>query len=490
MNGKFGKDLTVGSIPQHLLTFSIPMLVGNLLQTGYSIINTIWVGNQVGEDAVGATAVSFPIVFIMIALASGITLATTILVSQHYGAKEYNMVERVVNNSFALALIIGIILTIAGILSSDFLLRLMNTPPSIFVMASSYLKISLAGFILMYFSFLITSILRGIGDTLTPLFFMFIGIVINAVLDPFLIMGIGPFPKLGLNGAAYASLIAQAVAFILAWFYLNKQNHFVAINPKKFILDKQITLLLFKIGFPSIIQQSLVSIGNAFITTFVNAFGAAAIAAFGAAGRVDSIAFMPAMSLSMAVSALTGQNLGAQKPERVKEIFKWGIVMTSVITIIISVIAVSFPHLILSMFGFGQTESGFQIGVGYLRIVGASYILFAIMFISNGIINGAGHTMTTMMFSLLSLWIVRVPFAWILSGMAFDKFSNSSNRFFQSLSTRIFSHFRYGLTGIWISIVISFTVVMTISLMYYFSGRWKKAVVKFKGTPVPEPEFE
>lgn len=462
MNAKFGKDLTVGSIPRHLLVFSIPMLIGNLLQTGYQIINTIWVGNIVGEDAVGATAVSFPIIFILIALAGGATLATTILVSQYFGAKDYKMVERVVNNSFSVTLILGIILTVVGIFSSDFLLRLMNTPAEIFSMASSYLKITLAGFILIYFIFLVTSILRGIGDTMTPLIFMAIGVGINAIFDPLLIIGIGPFPKMGLNGAAVASLISQGIAFILAVIYLNRKNHLVAIDPRKFIFDKHQTILLFKIGFPSIIQQSLVSIGAAFITTFVNAFGAAAIAAFGAAGRIDSIAFMPAMSLSMAASALTGQNLGAQKPERVKEIFKWGVIMTSAITLVISIMAVSIPRLLLSMFIHDPVV--LDIGVTYLRIEGGSYILFAIMFITNGIINGAGHTMTTMVFSLLSLWVVRVPLAAILS------------------------HTKSGIVGIWIAVVISYGVVMIISLMYYLSGRWKKAVIKTIQQPVPNPE--
>ncbi len=466
MSSKFGKDLTVGNIPRHLLTFSVPMLIGNALQAGYSIINTIWVGNMIGEDAVGASAVSFPIVFILIALASGVTLATTILVSQYYGAKNMKMVEKVVNNSFSLALIFGALLTVGGILSSDYLLRLMNTPESIFELASGYLKISLAGFILMYFSFLIASILRGIGDTMTPLGFMFLGTVLNAVLDPIFIIGIGPIPKLGLNGAAYASLIAQAVAFIASLVYLNRKEHFVAIDPRKFTLEKDLTFLLFKIGFPSMVQQSLVSIGNAFVTTFVNNFGAAATAAFGAASRVDSIAFMPAMSLSMAVSALTGQNLGAGKPERVKEIFKWGILMTSVITIFISIIAVTLPGPILTMFGFGSSETGYAMGIHYLKLVGSSYILFAIMFISNGVINGAGHTMTTMVFSLVSLWIIRVPLAAVLSKSS------------------------VGISGIWIAIILSFGVSMTVSLAYYFSGRWKKAVIKSGNPPAPEAPVE
>lgn len=457
MSQKFGKDLTTGSIPRHLITFSLPMLLGNLLQTGYSIVNTIWVGNKVGPDAVAATAVSFPIVFILIALAAGATLATTILVSQYYGAKDYIMVKRVINNSFSVAIIGGLLLTIAGILTGDSLLRLMGTPPEIFSMASSYLKITLSGFVFMFLTFLISSILRGIGDTVTPLIFMGIGLAINAVLDPFMIIGIGPFPRLGLNGAAYASLTAQIIGFLLAFIYLAGKKHFVAIKLNELTLDKHLTLLLFKIGFPSMIQQSLISIGAFIVTGFVNSFGAVATAAFGSAQRIENIAFMPALSMSMAVSALTGQNLGAGKPERVKEVFRSGIILTSIITLFFTALIEGFPRLLLTM--FIQEPAVLEIGTHYLRIVGASYILFAIMFVSNGIINGSGHTMTTMVISLITLWCVRVPVSALLSHTA--------------LKT----------DGIWIAIFLSSLTAMTISLVYYFSGRWKKPVIRKTGAP-------
>ena len=187
--------MSVGSIPRHLLRFSIPMLIGNLIQIGYSIINTIWVGHLVGENAVGAIGVSFPIFFTLLGLSMGVSMASTILIAQYYGAKKYKMVERVVGNSFSLALIVGTILTVASLLLSDFLLRLMDTPPENFAMASSYLKITLAAFILFYLGFLINSILRGIGDAVTPLVFMSIGIGINAVLDPFFHRRVGSFRK-------------------------------------------------------------------------------------------------------------------------------------------------------------------------------------------------------------------------------------------------------------------------------------------------------
>jgi len=456
--------MSVGSIPKHLLRFSIPMLIGNLIQIGYSIINTIWVGHLVGENAVGAIGVSFPIFFTLLGLSMGISMASTILIAQYYGAKKYEMVERVVGNSFSLALIAGTILTVAAILSSDFLLGLMDTPPENFAMASSYLKITLAGFILFYLGFLISSILRGIGDAVTPLVFMSIGIGINAVIDPFFIGGWGPFASHGLNGAAYATLISQVIAVGISIVYLNRKDHFVAFNPKKLILDNHITFLLFKIGLPSIVQQSLISISSMFVAAFVNSFGNAATNAFGAALRVDMFAFMPAMSMSMAVATLTGQNLGAGRPERIKNVFRWGVIMTSSITVLISLIVVLLAKFILIMFGLGDDAKVMEIGIAYLHIAGSCYIFFAIMFISNGVINGAGHTIITMIFTLLSLWLVRVPLAWFLSRTSL------------------------GTTGIWIAIACSFFVTMLVSLIYYFSGRWKKsAVIK---TPAPVPFVE
>jgi putative MATE family efflux protein len=429
------------------------MLIGNFIQIGHSIINTIWVGHLVGEDAVGAAGVSLPIFFILIGFAMGMTMATMILVSHYYGAKDYGMVEKVVNNSFSLTLIIGAILTTADILSVDPLLRLMETPPENYVMASSYLKIMLLSFPLMYLGLLISSILRGIGDTVTPLVFMSIGVTLNAILDPFLIGGFGPFPRLGLEGAAWATLISQGTALSIGFVYLNRRNHLVAFSPKKLTLDRHITLLVFRIGFPSIIQQSLVSLGAMFITTFVNSFGSAATNAFGAVGRVDMFVFMPAMSMSMSVSALTGQNLGARKPERVKDIFKWGVIMTLPITVLISLIAVFLSKIILVLFGLGNDAAVMKIGMSYLRIVGSCYILLTVMFISNGITNGSGHTMITMIFSLMSLWVIRVPFSWLLSKTSL------------------------GITGIWVAISLSFLVMMIVSLAYYTSGRWKKPVI-------------
>ncbi|MBN2403208.1 MAG: MATE family efflux transporter [Spirochaetes bacterium] len=454
MTQKFGKDLTTGSIPRHLLQFSIPMLIGNIIQVGHSIVNTIWVGHLVGKDAVGAVGVSTPVLFILIGISMGITMATTILVAQYYGAKNYEMVNTTVNNSFSLAIIVAVLLVTLGIIYRDNILIMLNTPVNNFEMASGYLKVSFLAFIPIYIVVLISSILRGIGDTVTPLIFMAIGVGINIILDPFLIGGWSIFPHNGLIGAAYATLVAQIIAMVLCIVYLNRKEHVIALNPRKLALNRKMTSIILKIGFPSMIQQSLVSLSALFVVTFVNAFGAAATNAFGAVGRIDMVAIMPALSMSMAASTLTGQNLGAKKPERVKEVFKWGVIMSATITIMISLFAILFSNTIFAMFGLANDAEVVEIGTSYLRIAGSCYIFFAVMFITNGIANGSGHTLMTMFFSLFSLWVVRVPFSWILSKTSL------------------------GVTGIWIAVALSFFVTMIISFAYYFSGRWKKSVIR------------
>jgi putative MATE family efflux protein len=453
-NGRFGRDLTVGSIPRHLLAVALPMLLGTLINTGYAIINTIWVGKIIGEAAVGATAASFPVVYIFIGLASAATIATSILVSQYYGAKQLDMVERTVNTSFSIAIIFGTLLTVSGVLLTDRILGLMGTPPEVFRLASPYLKISMGGFVLMFLSFLTTSILRGIGDTKTPLLFMAAGVAINAVLDPLLIIGIGPFPKLGLNGAAIASVFSAACALLMGIVYLNRTSHVVAFRPRRLALDRHITLMIIKLGFPSMIQQTLISMSSAVVTSFVNSFGASAIAAFGASMRIDTVAFMPSMAFGMATSALAGQNLGAGKVDRVDQLFKSGAMMSSAIAVFFTVCEVSFPRQLLSM--FLNDPRVIDTGVYYLRIVSLANIPFAIMFVSNGIINGAGHTFVTMLFTFISLWLLRVPLAAMLS------------------KTEL------GLVGIWIAMTASVTFTMGVSLAYYASKRWQKIVVRTK----------
>lgn len=463
MNDRFGKDLTVGSIPKQLIFFSLPLFLGNLLYSGYSIINMIWVGKIIGENAIGATTVSLPIILILSSVIGGATTATSILVSQYYGAKDYGMLEKLINTSFLLSLFMGLVVTISGAAYSDLLLKIMNTPSTIFAMASTYLRISLVGVLFMYMYFFVAAVLRGIGDSLTTLVILIISTLFNAAFDPILIIGIGPFPRLGLNGAAIASLIAQISALLFAFIHMIRKKIF-KFNLRELKIDKSMVLLTFKIGFPSIVQQCLVQIGAIFVTSFVNMFGAAATAAFGAASRIDSLATMPAAAVNTSVSSLTGQNLGAGKIERINGIFKCGVIINIAVTLIVSSLAVCIPKTLLSM--FINDPTALHIGANYLRIVGVGYLLFSVFCVSNGIMNGAGHTLTTMIISLAALWVVRVPLSAFLI------------------------HTKLGLSGIWISITLSFATNMVISLVLYFSGRWKVSVVNKRDKHINVNETE
>jgi putative MATE family efflux protein len=272
------------------------------------------------------------------------------------------------------------------------------------------------------------------------------------VLDPFMIIGIGPFPAMGLDGAAWATLISSSIALVFAITYFWRKDSILIKSIRFFSLDPQITRLIVKIGFPSMIQQSAIAIGIGAVTSIVNSFGAAAIAAFGAAGRVDSIAFLPAQSIGMSVSTMTGQNIGAGRYDRIPLIFKWGVMMTLAITLVFAVLFVSIPGVLLAP--FTADPEVIAIGSNYLRIAGPAITFFAVMFISNGIINGAGHTLTTLIFTLIAVWGMRVPLAALLSAGPL------------------------GINGVWVSYAIGFFTTMCISLAWYRSGRWKKAVIR------------
>ncbi len=457
--GKFGRDLTTGSIPKHMLIFSLPMLAGTALQTGYSFINAIWVGQYLGKSALAAVTVSFPVIFVLIALAAGLTMGTTILISQHYGGKDVAAVRRVVANSTVLMTVLGLLLALGGELFTPQILAAMDTPADVMPLATNYLRIFLLSLPLGFGLFLVRSMLQGIGDSTTPLYYQGASVLLTTALDPVLMFGWLGAPKLGLDGTAWGSLISQAVALGALVIVLRKRGNLVAPSLSLKGFDWSTAWTTLRIGAPSAAQQSLISVSMLFLTGIVNGFGEDATAAFGAAGRVDQLAFMPAMTFSLAIATLAGQNIGANRPERVREILIWGCVLSGGVTLIASALAVALPRLLLRI--FTSEQAVIDMGDDYLRIVGSGYLFFALMFVANGIINGSGHTMVTTLVSLVSLWVVRLPLAYTLSR-------------------------HIGITGVWYSIPVSFFVSMVASMGYYATGWWRTPV--FKGPrPAPNP---
>ncbi|WP_437283482.1 MATE family efflux transporter [Sorangium sp. So ce375] len=451
MKPKFGTDLTTGSIPRHIVTFSLPMLLGGFLQTTYSFINAIWVGQFLGTAALAAVTVSFPVVFTIFGVGMGMTLATNILISQSFGARRFDELRRVVDGSTVLIYGLGLLLTALGEIFTPQILRAMDTPADVFAPSVSYLRIYLLSLPFSFGMFALRSMLQGTGDSRTPLYFQVGSVVLTTVLDPLLIFGRLGLPELGLNGTAWATLVSQALALVALNVHLHARRSPIAPRWPRFGQLGPTIRKTFRIGVPASVQQSVVSLGMVVVTGIVNGFGEVATAAFGAASRIDQIAFLPAINMGMAISTLAGQNLGAGHRGRVREIFVWGCVFSGGMTLLISAVAVAFPEALLGV--FITDPAVVELGVSYLHTVGACYVFFALTFVSNGIINGAGATMITTAISLLGLWIVRAPFAYFLS------------REMRSVK------------GVWYAIAASFVVSMIASTAYYASGRWKRPLV-------------
>lgn len=446
---QYGRDLTIGSVARQMLAFALPMLAGSVLMLAYSFVNAIWVGQFLGKTALAAVTVSFPIFMALISLGGGLTLAANILVAQHYGAGRRTEMRRVVDSSSAVILVLSLVVFVVGELFAEAILRVMDTPPDVLAAAAVYMRIFLLSQPFVFAIFLLRNLLQGIGDSTTPLRFMAWSVGLNIVLDPLLMLGWLGFPRLGLAGAAWSSVISNVVAVVILLVHLHRQRNPVLPQWRLTVHGPTVGSLM-RIGLPSAVQQSLVSVSMFFVITLVNRFGENATAAYGAATRLEQLVLMPAMVFGMAIATMAGQNLGAGKPERVKAIFLRGIVLSGGGTLLVSAAALILPQALLRI--FIADPDVIRLGTTYLRMVAPFYVCFAIMFVSNGIINGAGHTLVTTGITALSLLVVRVPVAYLMV------------------------HLRHDVSGVWTGIAAGFAVSMTAGLLYYASGRWRRAV--------------
>ncbi len=446
-------DFTQGSIPRHLITFSIPMLLGNLLQTFYNTVDSIWVGRFLGPEALAAVSVSFPIVFLLVAFTTGLSMAASVMVAQYFGAKEEKEVQRTATASTVLLTILGLGLMVIGLFAHRGMLALIRTPSGIMELATSYLLFFLLGLPFMFLYNNIGSVLRGAGDSKTPLLLLVYATLLNIVLDPFLILGVPPFPRLGVAGAAIATTVSQGVSAIWGTIILKREKFFVF--ERSYVLPcASFVRTLFRLGLPAGAQQTIVSLGHLAMMSIVNSFGKTVVAAFGAATRVDQFSFLPAMSFSIAISSLAGQNVGAQNFTRAREVARWGAIVAGGFAIPISVVVFTFAPVLIRI--FTTDPEVIRIGVEYLRIVSPSYVPFALMFAYNGFLRGAGDTFQTMLNTLLTLWLVRIPLAKLLS--------------LTSLAER----------GIWVSFVAGPIAGYLIAYFYYLSGKWETKVITRK----------
>jgi putative MATE family efflux protein len=282
------KDLTSGNEGKLIFQFAAPMLLGNIFQQLFSVIDAIVVGNYIGKEALAAVGASFPIIFMMVSLIIGLVMGTTVVIAQFFGAKDFVRVKRAIDTMYVYSAIAGVISTAAGLLLAEPLLRLLGLPEEIMPQAVQYLRIYFSG-IIIFFGYNGTSaVLRGLGDSKTPLYFLIIATVANIIL---VLLFVGVF-KLGIAGAAYATLLANGIAFILAIYWLNKTHKLIRIAIKGLHFDRQIFRQSIQIGLPTGIQQTFVALGNLALMGIVNTFGTNVIAGYSVASRLDSLAMV------------------------------------------------------------------------------------------------------------------------------------------------------------------------------------------------------
>jgi len=449
------KDLTIGGEGRLIWDFTVPMLIGNVFQQSYNVVDSIIVGRAIGKSALAAVGASFPIIFLLVALIMGATLGFSVLISQFFGARDMARVRRTIDTAYLFLLVSSLLTTAAGLVFAGSMLEYLNTPAEIMPQALAFLRITFGGLIFLFGYNSLSAVLRGLGDSKTPLYFL----VFSTILNIALVLLFVTVLHWGIAGSAWATVIAQAFSFLLAIIYLNKKHPVLKFRIKGFEFDRDILKKSLAIGLPSGVQQMLVAGGMMALTRLVNGFGTDAIAAFTAAGRVDTFAVMPAMSLSVAISTFVGQNIGAGKMERVKRGLKMSLYISGATSLLTTLLVVVFGWHLISM--FNSDPAVVSIGSRYLLIVGGFYIVFSSMFVINGALRGAGDTFFPMIVTVLALWGIRVPVSTYLSG-------------------------RLGTDGIWWGVPAAWLVGLLLSWAYYRTGRWQRmSAVKPRQPPAP-----
>ena len=450
-------DLANGNPWKLLLQFSIPMLIGNVLMQLYSVADFYIVGNYIGPKAVASVGSSMPILFALVSFIIGITMGCTVIISQYFGAKDPVKIKRSVDTIIIFVVLAALSVMVVGLIFCDPLLRLVKTPEDVFEGASTFMQINLVGLLPLFGVNCLSAILRGVGDSKTPLYCMLISSALNVVLFLVFVPGMG----WGIAGAAWATILTQTITVIGMILWLNRKHPVIKITIRKLTFDMEIFRNSVRIGLPNGIQQALVAVGMMALLGIVNRFAVAnsdVLVAYSIVNRIDSLACAPAMAFSAAIAAFVGQNVGARKFSRIPSGLSAALVMSSIFTLVISAVVIIFAHPVMHLFSTEINPEVVAVGGRYLLIVCPFCVVFSTMFIYTGVMRGAGDTLIPMFITLLSLWLVRIPIASFLSGFI-------------------------GTDGIWWSIPIAWSVGAACAYLYYRSGRWKnKGVVKYLPT--------
>jgi putative MATE family efflux protein len=444
--------LTEGPIARTLLLFALPILGSNVLQSLNASVNAVWIGHYLGESALTAASNANLILFFLLGVVFGISMATTILVGQTMGARNIDEAKRVVGTGAGFFIGLSLLVAIAGFAGAPELMHVMGTPVDAQPYAIAYLRIIFVALPAMYFFMFLMMTLRGAGDSKTPFYFMLLSVILDIGLNPVFIFGVGPIPKMGIAGSALATLIAQSVSLfgLIAWLYHRKHFLRLTSHELRFLKpDPAILRALVLKGLPMGLQMIVISSSALVMISLVNKHGSQTTAAYGAASQLWTYIQMPALAIGAAVSSMTAQNVGAKLWDRVSSIAKVGVGFNFLMTGVLVGIIYLFNRGALGLF-LPDDGNAIAIAQHLNAIVVWSFLFFGVTFVLFGVVRATGAVMAPLVILAISMWLVRYPFAALLEP-------------------------HYGADAIWWSFPLGSFVAITLASLYFRFGNWRRA---------------
>lgn len=410
------KDLTQGPIVKGLIQFSAPLLFGLVFQQLYNTVDTLVVGNFIGKEALAAVGSTSPIINTLIGIFMGFSMGANVIVSQYYGANDEKSVQDAVHTSIIMSFFFSVIITIIGIVSAPAMLRFMDTPDDVIHDASVYLEIYFSGAIGLIFYNTGSGILRAVGDSTRPLYFLVFSAIVNTVLDLVFVIVF----NMGVAGVAWATVIAQVLSSILVIVVLTRTTGSYRINWKKLKLNYLMLKNIIRIGLPSSVQQGLTAFSNVFVQGYINKFGSAFMAGYSAYGKIDAIALLPMQATAMGCTTFVGQNIGAGKIKRAKKGIKISLIMSLTFTAVLLLPLIIFAEQAIMI--FNSEPDVIYYGTLYMRFVSPFYLLSCINQVYAGALRGAGDTRAPMVIMLGSFVVFRQIYLYAVSNIFRNNF--------------------------------------------------------------------
>ena len=449
MNGKNITDMTVGNPTGHILKFAWPLLIGNLFQQLYNMVDSIIVGNFVGADALAAVGTCGSMSFLFFSLSSGLAVGIGIMVSQYFGAKEENKVRLTIANSFYVLFLAAVIVSTVGFLFAPQLLQLLATPEKIIGSSILYMRTTCTGIFAIAFYNGVASILRALGDSKTPLYFLIIASIVNVILDLVFVLTFG----WGVFGVALATIIAQAISAITSIIYAYIKIPYFHFTRTAMKPDKRIMIQSVKLGIPVAMQNSMIAVSCMVLQGVVNHFGETVMAAYTITGRIEQIVQQPYGSLGMALTTYSGQNMGAYNLERVKKGFRRAVVMVLLFSAAMIPIAYLLGEQIITI--FVKEPEVIKIGAAALRITSLCYFGLGMIYVPRAVLNGCGDTGFAMLNGITEV-VCRIVYSQIFTRIP-----------------------KIGFWGIWITSGFTWVTTAVVCVIRYLRGKWKsKSIIK------------